>query len=705
MTPNPAQSSRIASPVFHPLRIRGLTLALLLACGSAGAADKPVTVGQEGEEGQKALKDLVIDKKANKDALTMPLEGGNATSKYILNPEYSKETGTTVTGAYGTMLGDNAAIGGILTVGGRKKEGILNLGYRSDRQQIVITLDQLRQSLNFDFLSGSERVEMVQNSAAASYKFKLSADSRNFFELNAYRLRTDSRSLDDVIVVTDTATFFETASVQRRVAGGEVDGFQGQFAFAPFASSAFKTSLGQERLQYGLAAGDRTTRRRTSGLEWNQQLPAGYSFTAAANIFAAQKRYGIGVERCLAGGQQIGFDLIRIRGRDGAPDDSQARLTWAVKLGGRPGCSPRVPSLDPSDSAPTWRGWNLLDQVVLRPDFLPSQVVAIPDETAVPRRLVGVDKTQLPPGSTVGRDGIITVPLGVCVPGITGVTRNGAAFTNTGQFTVPPSCTTLVIDPGRLPPRAGGSSDTYVVTTGTPGSCAAMTTVTVAATGTTVAGVSSAGCDTTPNPFSFAAQANVPVNTLVESNAITVSGINSPAAISVAGGEYQVDGGAWTTMPASVAGGKSGKAVVNGQTVRVRHTSAATNSTSVNTTLTIGGVSATFTSTTVAAAVTNAAPTITGLPSLPSGVRNGTSVPLSVTFGDDKPFAALSITSVSAAFGSISGFVGGAYGTRTFTYTAPVIVSPTAPTTEVLTFSVTDSDGVTTTATVTFPIT
>ena len=76
----------------------------------------------------------------------------------------------------------------------------------------------------------------------------------------------------------------------------------------------------------------------------------------------------------------------------------------------------------------------------------------------------------------------------------------------------------------------------------------------------------------------------------------------------------------------------------------------------------------------------------------------------SVTFGDDKVYGGLSIVSVSAAFGTISGFTGGSYGTKTFTYTAPV-TTPTAPVTETLTFSVTDSDGVTVTATVTFPIT
>ncbi len=692
-----------------------LSALTLLTCAStpAAAADRPVTVGQESTDSGGSLKDLVAEKKSSgNDPLGLPFEGGNATSKYIVNPEYSKSTGVTVTGAYGKMLGNSAAIGGILTIGGRKKEGILNLGYKADLHQVVVTLDQLRQSLNFDFLSGPERVEMTQNSAAASYKFKLGKDSRRFVELNAYLLKTDGRSLDDAIMTTESDSFFETASVQRRVAGGKVSGFQGQFSFAPFSSSVFKSSLGQERLQYGLAAGDSTVRRITGGLEWNQQLFSGYSLTASANQFAAQKRYSIGLERCLAGGQQIGIDFIRIQGRDGTPDDSQIKLTWAAKLGATPSCARRAPSEDEGDDAPTWRGRSLLDQVVLRPDFLPSQVVAKVDDTVVPRRIVAVNKAGLPQGSNVGRDGTITVPLGECVATVTGVTRNDVAFVNDGQFSVPPSCTTLTINPGGLPRPAAGAVDTYVVSTGTAGSCSVAATVSVSANAVTVAGVRTAGCDTTPNPFRFVAQANVLLNTLVESDTITISGINAAAPISVTGGEYQVNGGPWTTVAAltsrgsapakggpGVTAAKTG-AVTNGQTVKVRHVSASANNASVGTTLTIGGVSATFTSTTAAA---NVAPTITNLPVGVTGVKSASSVPLSVTFDDDRPFSGPASVSVSASLGSIGGLVGGSYGTKNFVYTAPVNTTREVLD-EILTFSVTDSDGVTTTASVTFQI-
>jgi len=68
-------------------------------------------------------------------------------------------------------------------------------------------------------------------------------------------------------------------------------------------------------------------------------------------------------------------------------------------------------------------------------------------------------------------------------------------------------------------------------------------------------------------------------------------GLTAPAAISTVGEEYERNGsGVWSSSVGTVA---------NGDTVRVRHTSAATYSTAVSTTLTIGGVSDAFTSTTL----------------------------------------------------------------------------------------------------------
>lgn len=97
--------------------------------------------------------------------------------------------------------------------------------------------------------------------------------------------------------------------------------------------------------------------------------------------------------------------------------------------------------------------------------------------------------------------------------------------------------------------------------------------------------------DTTPDQFTFTDVTNVALSSPQTSNSITISGINATTSVSVSGGTYSKNGGAFT----SAAG-----TAVNGDTFRVNHTSSSSFLTDTNTTLTVGGVSDTFTSTTAA---------------------------------------------------------------------------------------------------------
>jgi hypothetical protein len=100
--------------------------------------------------------------------------------------------------------------------------------------------------------------------------------------------------------------------------------------------------------------------------------------------------------------------------------------------------------------------------------------------------------------------------------------------------------------------------------------------------------------DKIPNSFFFIDVTGQPVSTLISSNAILVDGINIPTAISVVGGEYEKNNsGVYTSLAGTV---------VNGDSVRVRQTSSASNTTTTDCTLTIGGISDTFSIETTAAA-------------------------------------------------------------------------------------------------------
>jgi hypothetical protein len=102
--------------------------------------------------------------------------------------------------------------------------------------------------------------------------------------------------------------------------------------------------------------------------------------------------------------------------------------------------------------------------------------------------------------------------------------------------------------------------------------------------------------DNAPDAFSFTNQTGVALNTVVESSPITLTGLAVPALISITGGEYSVstDGGTtWSTFSTT-----SPTTVTNGNQVKVRQSSSATQGGTTTSTVTVGGVSGTFSVTT-----------------------------------------------------------------------------------------------------------
>lgn len=108
--------------------------------------------------------------------------------------------------------------------------------------------------------------------------------------------------------------------------------------------------------------------------------------------------------------------------------------------------------------------------------------------------------------------------------------------------------------------------------------------------------VTTLAADLKPDTFAFSAISGVMPGSVQTSNTVTVSGINSATAISINGGRYRINGGAFTTATGSVNAG---------DTVTVRQTASADYAVTTTTTLTIGtgadAVSAPFAVTTVAA--------------------------------------------------------------------------------------------------------
>jgi hypothetical protein len=191
--------------------------------------------------------------------------------------------------------------------------------------------------------------------------------------------------------------------------------------------------------------------------------------------------------------------------------------------------------------------------------------------------------------------GTLGVASGLVSP--VGFNSETPVFVSGGEFSI--ACTGSFANKGFLAP---GQSFCVRQDAPTTAGATAQATVTIGSRRATyVTTATTATADTTPDAFTFTAQTGVALNTTVTSNTVTISGINGAASVAVEQGQYSIgcDPQGFTTSRGTIT---------NGQTVCVRHASSTANSTSVSTTLAIGGITATFVSTTLAASGTNTPP-------------------------------------------------------------------------------------------------
>jgi hypothetical protein len=216
---------------------------------------------------------------------------------------------------------------------------------------------------------------------------------------------------------------------------------------------------------------------------------------------------------------------------------------------------------------------------------------------------------------TQGANGSATI-AGISVTGDYSQTNNCPATLTAGQ-----TCTINVIF---TPSASGSRNGALTIQSNQAGSPTATSVVTLGGTG-----VSSA-----PNMFSFTPLINVDPSSVQVSNTIAV--VNTvPAPISIsAGGQYSINGGAFTSAAGIVS---------PGALVQVELTAASGYSTSKSTALTIGGVASTFTVTTGAQPVLQGGFTpVTG--AIPGSIQTSNAItvtgttlssPISVSSGDE----------------------------------------------------------------------
>lgn len=187
------------------------------------------------------------------------------------------------------------------------------------------------------------------------------------------------------------------------------------------------------------------------------------------------------------------------------------------------------------------------------------------------------------------------IPINTVAPSISGdvFTGNTLVLTSVGTWGGEPLPTYSYQWQRSNTDISGANSTSYVLTANDVGSLISCIVIGTNSTGSVNAISNFIGPivdpDTIPDAFTFTDKIDAQLSTSYESNAITVNGINNDAAISVTGGEYQINSESWTSTSGTVS---------LGDIVKVRGTSSSEYATVVNVVLTIGTVSDTFSITT-----------------------------------------------------------------------------------------------------------
>ena len=181
--------------------------------------------------------------------------------------------------------------------------------------------------------------------------------------------------------------------------------------------------------------------------------------------------------------------------------------------------------------------------------------------------------------------------------------------------------------------------------------------------------------DTTPDVFTFADQTGVALNTLIASNTITVSGINKPAPIFITGDTYSINGSAYTSESGTVN---------EGDNVTVKQFSSTSYSTQTNATMTISGLSETFSVTTL---------TLNQYAVTPSAGSNGTISPATVQTVNHGATTTFTVTPNTGYTATVGGTCGGTLTGTTYTTNAITSACTVAATFTLNQYAVTPSAG------------
>ncbi|MGZ8982499.1 MAG: hypothetical protein ACXW11_00930 [Methylotenera sp.] len=292
----------------------------------------------------------------------------------IVTPEFSQQNGFALSGSFASKLTNNFAVGFVPAVSSDKQELLVNTGFGlTNNQRLILTLSQLRQKLNFSFLSWPSQVEVTQNNGAFSYQYLFRNTQHSTLKINGYLSDTELPNLADRTNFTDTAAPLELWDDSLRITGSRVAQLHGRLLLDAGPSATLRLGLSGERLKYKLSTGGSGITRVTCRGEWNQSLSNNLNFKAGLKTMASQNIYNVGIAHSDKKREKIRLNFVSIHSHGGTPNDKQIQLTYSYNFGG-----PNLSSKRPSQENIRRVKWSsvLEDQVSTRPTFIPTYVVA-----------------------------------------------------------------------------------------------------------------------------------------------------------------------------------------------------------------------------------------------------------------------------------------------------------------------------------------
>jgi hypothetical protein len=467
---------------------------------------------------------------------------------------------------------------------------------------MVVALGATNENISQDFSTGNQTFNAKQ--IAGKFVLVRVPKEGAFKRIQAYLAGSHSGSIDlgtDVKII-ETASNFDISDVQKRYAGADVVEFGLGATVDVGKSGELSFGVGQRRVRYDTAFIDAGNTNEMTGYgeyifytqSGNHMYKLRYDTSASVSAltgradFSIDKKHGtttfIGVVQPLTG---TGSTRI------------EAGVTFPLDAHNNPDL--KQPSFVRPGRTPAEGNVAAVTRSAL--DTLPTSVVGKTEEKTTD--VSKIDKTGLDSTTAIDKatgDLLIDVPGATSIASVSpfssafvlqGNTRQ-AAF---GHFASAAGAAAaadetlnnkLRVVMRSLAIPAAGTTQNYTVV---------MTT----SSGTRTVGLQSANLnghlqieqvinigaafDTVPDAFDFKARSDVPLNTAIISAPSTVSGINFPTPITITGGEYSIDGGAWVSTSGSV---------MNGQTVAVRVLSANLFLANTGAIVTIGGVAAPF---------------------------------------------------------------------------------------------------------------